>query len=72
MRDMLNQADGPQMTLGEVEQPLQGPFTAQRSGMCGYEIADSDGRIAIWAVGEEMAARLVRVLNQTEAVAMEE
>ena len=45
---------------------LTGPFTAQPSGLGGYEIADADGTIAIWAYGRGVAEMVVAQLNSED------
>jgi hypothetical protein len=44
---------------------LLGPFTAKRSDAegDGFEVADSNGLVAIWCRGEELAGRVVKLLN---------
>ena len=42
---------------------LVGPFAARASSTDGYEIADSNGIVAIWAWGESVANELTAFLN---------
>ena len=42
---------------------LTGPFTAEPSGMVGYQIIGGDGAVAVWVVGERNARCVAGLLN---------
>jgi len=51
-------------------QTVQGPFTAIRSGIVGYEIVDGNGCVAVWVVGRRNAEQLTALMNMAHQCGM--
>lgn len=42
---------------------LKGPFEARRNSANGFELADAEGNVAIWVMGQQNADRVTAMLN---------